>query len=211
MKTIKSFTFITCILLYCTSIYASGIKIKSGSLSALKTEKNINVKFDYSGVKMFNEISEQEYVSAVVADMNAKKPGTGDKWQQDWTDNPSALYHPAFIKKFNKEAGKIITLDSLDSKYTILAKVQVMNPGAFKFGVRKFENQIAYIMYAFSIIETANPTTIICEMEPMVATGKGGIDVHGNYDAGFTVGIRVTEVFESAGEQLGKCFIKNLK
>ncbi len=211
MKPIKLFALVNAILLCCTSLFAGGIKIKSGSLAALKTEKNINVKFDYSEVKMFNEISEEEYVSAMVTDMNAKKPGTGDKWKQDWISNPSVLYHPTFTKKFNKEVGKIITLDSLDSKYTIISKVKVMNPGAFRFGVRKFENQIAYIMYDFSVVETANPTTVICEMEPMVATGKAGLDKDREYTAAVIIGLRVTEVFESAGEQLGKCFVKNLK
>ncbi len=205
MKTKQSNKLIAAIallMLFSTSLFAGGVKVKSGSLSPLKSEKKILLKFDYSSFRV-GDMSEADYVSKKVNEYNAKEPGKGDEWKKGWEGARMSRFQPKFTELFNKELdGKMIGSENAeDAKYTMVIKVAFIEPG-FNVGVMK---KPAYADFEYTISENANPGKPTCELMLEKVTGSQ----FGGYD--FDAGSRIAESFALSGKILGKYFTKNLK
>lgn len=61
---------------------SSAQKLKSGDLKVLKGQTILNLQYDYSNMSVGKFDKESDYVADRTADMNKKKPGTGDQWAQ---------------------------------------------------------------------------------------------------------------------------------
>ena len=195
--------FATLVMLtgYSNNILAKGVKVKSGSISALKSEKSIKIQIDYDGVRVGKD-SEKDYVNKKVNEYNAKEKGKGDKWKEGWEGNRTTRYNPAFTGMFNKVVSKKLTAsESVDAKYTLIVKVVVIEPG-FNVGVMK---KPAYVDFEFTVVETANPAKPVCELLLDKVPGSQ----YSGYD--FDAGTRIAEAFSLGGKILGKYFMKNLK
>jgi hypothetical protein len=105
MKKIVLIAFIQ-ILFAGLSLQAQKITIKSGSLNALKGEKTLLVKYDYSNMAVGKYDKEADYIDFKTAEGNSAEPGKGDKWKKDWFDKRAASYEPNFEELFNKYAGE---------------------------------------------------------------------------------------------------------
>lgn len=201
--------------------YGGDIQLKSGNLNTLRTESKITIKFDYSelvfGAGEWNKerLAEEEYISMVTSILNDRKSDMGNSWKQQWFENRDSMYHPDFIKAFNKVGGKTIIPDSNGCKYTLVVKAGLMNPGFLPNNnetntIGKNRNEIVYrygrafIEFRFSLISA--DTITLFETEPRVI-----IQVKKDDDGRYYWGERVSEVYKEAGKDLAKFFLKNLK
>ncbi len=192
------------LLLACAAqfAFAGGVKVNSGSIKSLKGEKQLLVKYDYSNMKVGKGLTEEEYVNQKVKDANEKEAGKGEIWSKGWYGARELRYHPKFEELFNKESENLtISQKAENAKYTLVVKSVYTEPG-FNVGVMK---KPSYVNYIFQVVETANPSNVISEMQ---LNNVPGSQVMG-YD--FDAGSRIAESYAKAGKILGKFFVKNLK
>ncbi|MEP7170514.1 MAG: hypothetical protein ABI855_14185 [Bacteroidota bacterium] len=179
-----------------------GVKLKSGSLGVLKSEKVLKVQYDYTNMKVGKDLTEEQYVNEKVTDGNAKSAGKGDAWKASWTNSRSDRYHPKFEELFNKVAeGRTISQKADDAKYTLIVKSVYTEPG-FNIGIMK---KAAYVDFIFQVVETANPATVVAEMQ--LDNVPGSQMMGADYDAGS----RIAESYAKAGKMLGKFFGDKIK
>lgn len=205
MKTksvIKLTTTFVLLMLFATGLFAGGVKVKSGDLSSLKSEKKIQLIFDYSNFRV-GDMSEADYVAKRVNEYNAKEPGKGEEWKKGWEGARKSRFQPKFTELFNEQLeGKMVASENADdAKYTLVVKVTFLEPG-FNVGVMK---KPAYADFEYTISEKLNAEKPKCVLLLDKVTGSQ----FGGYD--FDIGSRVAESFALSGKILGKYFDKELK
>lgn len=203
-KNILTIFLITTAFFIPSNIQARGIVLKSGNLSVLKSEKKINVQFDYSNMTVGKDLSEEEYVNRKVSEHNAKEKGKGDKWKAAWISARKERYQPKFIELFNKESEKTmrtISDNASDAKYTIIVKTVYTEPG-FNIGIMR---QPARVNFVFLVVETSNPANVAAELN---VDGVPGAQAMG-YD--FDAGSRLAESYAKGGKMLAKFLSGKIK
>ncbi|MBK5283831.1 MAG: hypothetical protein JJE25_00375 [Bacteroidia bacterium] len=189
------------ITLSSTTVFG-GIKVKSGSLSKLKSEKTLKVEYDYSKMRVGKDLTEDQYVKQKVSEANAKSHGKGDAWKSSWINARADRYHPKFEELFNKVAkGHTISQTATDAKYTLIVKTVYTEPG-WNVGVMK---KPSYVNFVFKIVETADPTKVIAELT--LDKVPGSQIMGGDFDAGS----RISESYAKSGKMLGKFFADKIK
>jgi hypothetical protein len=192
------------LLLSGTGILLFGQKIKSGSLASLKGQTVVNIQYDYTGMSVGKFENEADYVAKRTADMNRKEPGSGDTWAKAWVNDRTTRFHPMFIKNFNSAVnacGLTGTEGAADATYTLIIHTIFTEPG-FNVGVTR---QNAYINMEADLIETANPSNLLCKIEYLRIQS---VNMMG-YD--FDTGGRIQSCYDRAGDNIGKVICKNLK
>ncbi len=192
-------------------------KLTSGSLGALKGETTLNVMFDYSNVTVGNPvnpfmskkgITEKEYVEQKTSELNAKKPGDGDRWAQAWQDDRQKLFQPAFLQELNdklEKQGLVAKENASDARYTLVVKTILVNVG-FNIGMSKKE---AYINLVIDIVETADHSKVAASVEMNNVLKKVQMS-YGDMTFDFAVGQRLQACYEQAGISFGKFLSKGL-
>ncbi len=200
----KKLLFIgTAIMLATVVANAQKIKIKSGSLDPIKNEKVINIKYDYSDMRVGKFDKEEDYVNKKVTEYNEKEKGKGDLWKKKWIRDREERFEPKFEQLINKYLDKtgISVEESEDAKYTFILKTTFTEPGFNVYVHRK----PALIDVELTIVETANPDNVIAVIESKKNTGTSmGMD---DYDTG----ARIREAYAKCGKELGKYISKKLK
>ena len=195
-----------CLLLFMGNGFAqfgAGFKIKlvSGDVKELKSEKDFNLEFDFTGLKV-GGVDEEDYLNQKVQEKNKKEPGTGDKFKQAWNDDKEKKYERKFEELFNKNISDVkakASKNNNSAKYTIIVKTDYIEPG-FNIGISR---KPAFINVTIKIVETANPSNVIAKI---MLTNVPGQDAGGfDYDAGG----RIAEGYAKAGKELAKYLIKN--
>jgi len=143
---------------------AMGIKVilYSGDVKALKGDKKLCVKYDYSNM-MVSGKKEDVYLNEIVIARNKKEPGTGDKWKQAWFDDRAKKYQPKFEELFNKylaDKGVMVTEDSMDTKHTIIIRTTYSEPGYFAY----FRDAPSYINVDITVTETVDKSKVVAKM-----------------------------------------------
>ncbi|MFH1160217.1 MAG: hypothetical protein V1733_04630 [bacterium] len=202
MKKILVSTLI--LLLAGTSGFLFGQKIKSGSLSSLKGQLVVNLQYDYTGMTVGKYENEADYIAKRTADLNKKEAGSGDTWAQAWVNDRTSRFHPMFLNNFNKAAngcGLTGKEGASDATYTLIIHTTFTEPG-FNVGVTR---QNAYINMEVDLVETANPSNILCKIDyPKIQS----VNMMG-YD--FDTGSRIQSCYDRAGDNIAKIICKNLK
>jgi hypothetical protein len=183
---------------------ACKVILKSGDLAFLKSEKKINLQYDYSTLKVGAYNSEEDFVKDKVKDLNEKEKGKGDKWRQSWDNAKNVRYKPKFEELFNKGMAKInisASEGAAAAKYTLIVKNTFIEPG-FNVGVMK---KPAFANFEFVFIETANPQNKVAELYLNNVIGSQAM----GYD--FDVDSRVAESFAKAGKMLAAFLVKGTK
>jgi hypothetical protein len=177
---------------------AQKVKMTDGNLDPLKGVKQMNVVYDYSNMDVGKK-TEKEYVAEKKSAYNRKEPGRGDKWEQGWIADRSGRYEPRFEEQFNKSSNIVIGLLPKE-KYTMIVKTTFTEPG-FNIGITR---KNAYVDVHVTIVETANRSHIIAEIDVLDCPGR---TVFGNdYDSGE----RIQEAYAMAGKGLAKYLGKNI-
>lgn len=205
MKKLKLFLlFFLCVACTAFAQYGMGgskVILKSGDVKAIKSEKKIKVEYDYSNMKVGAFNSESEFVDKKVKEYNDKEKGKGDKWKDGWVGARKERYQPKFQELYNKGGQKIgqsIDESASGTKYTLIVKTTFVEPG-FNIGLAK---KPAFVNFEFVYVETANPSTVVCELYLNNVIGSQGMGF--DYD----VGSRVAESYAKGGKMLMAYIIK---
>ncbi|TDX02273.1 hypothetical protein [Dinghuibacter silviterrae] len=191
----KSLLFLVCTLAF-VAVSAQKVKLIEGDLSALKGATSINTRFVYENITIGkNEEKESDYITRRRSEINAKTPGKGDSWAEDWVNDRKNRYEPRFNDVFNKESG--MTVDP-NAKYTILFKTMNVEPG-FKSPMG-FGNKDAEVSGEAWIVETADPSHVVARLSVMNAPGRMMM-------ADFNESIRIGESYAMAARGVAR-FIK---
>ena len=200
-----------------SSVSLSAQKLTSGSMDVLKGEKTLNVVFDYSNITVGNPANpfatgkgtpEKEYVAKKTSDLNAKKPGDGDRWAKAWQDDRTGLFQPALLKELNEKLekqGVVVKENGSDAKYTLVVKTVFIDPG-WNIGVSKKE---AFISLLIDVVETANHSKVAATVEMKNVLKKVQVS-YGDMTFDFAVGQRLQACYEQAGMSFGKFLSKGL-
>jgi len=114
------------------------LKLVTGSVKTLKTEKEYNLQYDYTGVKV-GGIDEEDYLNDKVKKMDAKDPGSGEKFKDSWFSDREKRFEPKFEELLNKDINQHsakASKDNKSAKYTILLKTDYIEPG-YNIGISK--------------------------------------------------------------------------
>ncbi|MBL7767602.1 MAG: hypothetical protein JNK20_01460 [Flavipsychrobacter sp.] len=179
---------------------AQRIKLESGTLSALASEKEINTEFVYDGMSVGKFKTEAEYVAKKTEDYNKKEPGRGDNWAKSWVADRESRFQPKFNELFGSESG-IASGSAPSAKYTMVVKTVSTEPG-YNIGISRGNANIYLVV---TIVETANRSNELARIKVDKALGRtfGGFD--------FDTGLRIGEAYADAGKALGVYVKKNAK
>ena len=179
---------------------AQRIKLESGTLSALASEKEINTEFVYDGMSVGKFKTEAEYVAKKTEDYNKKEPGRGDNWAKSWVADRESRFQPKFNELFGSESG-IASGSEPSAKYTMVVKTVSTEPG-YNIGISRGNANIYLVV---TIVETANRSNELARIKVDKALGRtfGGFD--------FDTGLRIGEAYADAGKALGVYVKKNAK
>ncbi|MBL9136313.1 MAG: hypothetical protein JNK85_10610 [Verrucomicrobiales bacterium] len=179
--------------------------MKSGSLSFLVSQKQVNVEYDYSDMRVGKFPREADYLAPRVAEMNAKEPGRGDQWRNAWIDDRARRFQPKFEMLLND----MVSNGKLDvnfgnypnAEYTLIFKTTFTEPG-WNVGIMRHP---AFIDGEAAFVSTQNRQNRVAVVG---ITKSPGADAWG-FD--FETGQRIEESYAKAGKELGKLISKKLK
>lgn len=179
--------------------------MKSGSLSFLASQRQINVEYDYSDMRVGKFPREADYVEPKVAELNAKEPGRGDQWRKAWVDDRTRRFEPKFEMLLNK----MVSDGRLDlsfgrypnAEYTLIFKTTFTEPG-WNVGIMRSP---AFIDGEAAFVGTQNRQNRVAVVG---ITKSPGADAWG-FD--FDTGQRIEESYAKAGKELGKMITKQVK
>ena len=180
---------------------AQDMKVKSGSLDFLKGQKTLNVEYVYDGLTVGNG-TEQAYIEKKVAEFNAKEPGKGEKWLENWKADRTKRYQPKFEELLNKQfTERKVDLKAgqyADAKYTLVLKTLNLEPGWNAFVSRA----PAQISTEAKFVETKDRSKELAVISMLKAPGRDAM----GYD--FDPGYRLQEGYAKTGKELGAFLCK---
>jgi len=195
MKILSAFAGLICLLVFSTDVQAQKLKVKEGSIDAVKSETVLNFEFAYDNMKVGKFDKEEDYVAKKKEEYNKKEEGRGDNWAKAWVDDRKDKFEPKFIELFTEHSGKT---RSKTAKYTLIFKTTFTEPG-FNVGVWRKNAELNGEVW---IVETTNPSNVIAKISVEKALGR----TFGGYD--FDTGGRIMEAYADAGKALGKMLEK---
>lgn len=194
-------------LLFASSmIKAQDMDVLKGDFGFLNGQKEINVEFDYSKLKLLkDDKTEAQYIEDRSAELNKKDKSNGEIWKKKWADAKEGIWKPKFIELINtvlsKEKSDLSFQDGLTAaKYTLIVEVTWINPG-YDVYVSK---QAAKVSTNLRFVETANKSKVLLEIQSENAPG----DQWGNQ---FSNETRIGEGFAKTGKSLAKMILKKKK
>ncbi|RDK88723.1 hypothetical protein C8D94_101600 [Marinirhabdus gelatinilytica] len=192
--------------LVCTVfVYGQKMKVVDGDYTFLKGQKNINVEFDYSNLKLYNDDrSEETYVTERTKELEEKNRGVGKNWAKKWEASKELIYAPKFLELMNRyladDYGLFFEEGLTDAKYTLIVDVTWIYPGYNVAIMRK----PAKLSTTLRFVETANRDNVVLEIKAKNAPGNRFGGTFSNED-------RIGEGFAKTGKTLAKMIEKKLK
>jgi len=186
----------------CSSVYAQKIKVEQGSFDFIAGQKEINVEFDYSNMKLMKEnFTNDEYVTKRSADLEGKARGKGKTWEKAWNSSRELIWIPKFLELMNKylekEQGIYFAENLADTQYTLIVETVWLYPG-WDAGIMK---QAAKVTTNLKFVETANKDKVLLEISSKNAPG----DQWGN---NYSNESRVGEGYAKTAKTLSKVILK---
>jgi hypothetical protein len=191
----RSKTFVLAVLvsvaaLVPSRVTAGSIRTTLGSFAFLKQEKQVNLEFDYSNMKVGRKpkdcVPEEEFI----ARLNQKQPGHGDMWKREWTGS-APNYQRKFQELLNKqfaEAAVPLEFGSFkDAEYTLILKTTTVVTGT-----EGFIPSPPFISADAVFVETGRRTNTVAvaQIEKMPGSGAWAFDMREAYaKAGKDLGI----------------------
>ena len=197
--------FMATICLLSVVAMAQDMDVVKGDFEFLKSEKQINVEFDYSKLTLLKDKkTEAQYIEDRAADLNTKNKGTGESWKKKWNGAKEAIWQPKFMELVNtvmsKEKKDLTFQEDLKSaKYTLIVEVVWIFPG-WDIAMMK---QPAKVTTNLKFVETANKSHVVLEIESKEAPGN-------QFGSNFSNESRIGEGFAKTGKSLAKLLIKKV-
>ncbi len=201
MKTLRTTALVLAAAAVTSGAAAMKTRIRSGSFAALSTTKELNVRYDYSNMTVTTkDLDEASFIEDKKADLERKEAGRGAKWAASWVSDRTARFAPQYKEEFEKQSG-ITLVENTVAKYTMVVHTTHTETG-YNIGISR---RNAYIDGEITIVETANPSNVICTISVDNAPGR---DVFG-YD--FDTGERLSEAYAKMGKEVGKLIRKKME
>jgi hypothetical protein len=191
-------------VLFVSSIMAAqDMEVTKGDFNFLKDQKEINVEFLYSNLKLLKENkTDAQYVAERSAELNEKAKGTGTAWSKKWYSSRDLSFEPKFLELANvvltKEKKDLSFQEDLkDAKYTLIVDLVWVYPGYNVVMAKKG----AKVSTVLKFVETTNKNNVVLEIKSDEAPG----DVFGG---SFSNEDRIAEGFAKTGKSLAKLILK---
>lgn len=198
MKTIRIFLAMAALLFCSFNSFAQEVDLTKGDLSILKGETSINFEFTYEKMAVGDFSKEADYIKKRIEEMNAKEPGSGDKWAVEWEEQKKNYFGDKFMLGFFKNYE--LKYDK-SAKYTLIFNTKALEPG-YQVGVSK---RNAGVDGTITLIETGKPdkklAVVFVERKPE-SMFRG---------AAFDAKSRIGDAYYVDGLAVGKFFKKNVK
>lgn len=190
------------LVIACTSVYAQKIKVAQGGFDFIAGQKEVNVEFDYSNMKLLKDnFTNEEYLTKRSAELEEKARGKGKTWEKAWNSSRELIWNPKFLELMNKYLGKdkdmYFAEDLSDTKYTLIVETVWLYPG-WDAGIMK---QPAKVTTNLKFVETSNRDNILLEVSSKNAPG----DQYGN---NYSNESRVGEGYAKTAKTLAKLILK---
>jgi len=193
----KNYCILLFVLLSATALRAQQ-HVLQGSFKDLTAVAEYNVVFDYTGQKIADFATEEEFLSDK---MNKREGESAEAFKTKWYADREANYEPKFIAYFNERMKEtpVRVAKNPAAMYTILIKTTWIYPG-YNVWVTK---QVAKISAVITVYETANPANILLKVEYDKSVG-----LEPNYkEKAFDFGDRIAGAYE----KLARNFTLQLK
>lgn len=205
MKTYLKLFITSVITFFAVNSYAqfgSGAKLKlvSGDVSILKSEKDYDLKYEYDGLKV-GGIDEVDYLNDQIAKKEKKEVGSSAGYKEEWVSNREKKFEPKFEELLNKDLNQVGAKGfngNTNAKYTIIVKTDYIEPG-FNVGVAR---KPAFINTTIRIVEIAKPSNVVAKIMLTQVPGNGAMGL--DYDSGS----RIAESYAKAGKEIGHYLLK---
>jgi hypothetical protein len=198
MKTIKILLTFSFILSGLLTGFAQEVDLTRGDLSVLKGETSINFEFTYEKMAVGDFSKEADYIKKRIEELNAKEPGSGEKWVAEWEDQKKNYFGDKFMLGFTKQNKMTY---SKDAKYTLIFNTKALEPG-YQVGISK---RNAGVDGTVTLIETGKPDKKLAVLfvERAPETKWRG--------AAFDAKSRIGDAYYMNGQKVGKFIEKNSK
>lgn len=181
------------------------INVASGDLKFLKGATDLKIEYNYDGM-MVGSMKEEDYIVKHMAEMNKKKPGTGEEWKVKWVADREKKFQPGFEKFFIKELKKAkitVSPTKSDATYTMIVKTIKTEPGLYT-GVSLVAKK-TFIDVNLIFVETAKPDVEVCRI-----SGSNFIGDAGDF-ASYDVSLRIYAAYMNCARRMGGYITKALK
>lgn len=195
-------TFILFVGAALISVGASAQKMKlvSGKLGFLASEKAVKIEYDYSNMGVGKFKNEQDYIDKKSDEYNKKEPGRGDQWSQAWKNDRATRFEPKFEELLNKNTSGFgpIFGKNQSSDVVMTVRTTFTEPG-------------------YNVVVSRQPAMINMEVTftqggtqkaKITLTGAPG-NTFGGFD--YDTGVRIAEAYAKAGKSLGGFIVKTAK
>jgi len=185
---------------------AQDMDFVKGDLGFLKGQKEVNVEFDYSKLRMMKENqTEAQYVEERAKELNEKNKGVGESWKKKWAGAKEMIWNPKFMELVNvvlskKKADMTFQEGLNNAKYTLIVEAVWVYPG-WDIAMMK---QKAKVSTNLRFVETANRSNVVCEISSKEAPGD-------QYGSQFSNETRIGEGFAKTGKSLAGLILKAIK
>ncbi|MDR6966104.1 hypothetical protein J2X31_000097 [Flavobacterium arsenatis] len=198
-------TAIIALLFFSGIAMAQKVKVEKGDFKFLKGQKEVNIEFVYSNLKLMKEeITEEQYVKERAAELNEKSKGKGDIWKKKWEGSKELIWNLKFLELANivlsKEKKDLVFQEgATNAKYTLIVDAVWIYPG-WDAAVMK---QAAKVSTVLRFVETANRNNVVLEL----STDKAPGDQWGN---NFSNESRIGEGFAKTAKTMSKMILKEV-
>lgn len=192
-----------CLLSVSFMLLGQKVSLESGDLSFLKDEKEINVKFEFSDLKFYNEnLSEKEYIAKKRKEIEDKKDkAEADNWQKDWEKTKKESIPAKFFASFDKYATNgMKAVSGKKTPYTLVVSSFWIYPGWFG-GVMQQPSKASMLL---KFVETKNPANELAVVKIEKSYGDNFVGIANNND-------RIAEAYAKASKSFWAKMGKKIK
>ena len=151
----KSIFFATFIML---AFGASAQKFQKGSIDFLKSQSEVCIVFDFTGVTMDGD-TEATYIKERMAD--EKTPEDAANWKSEWEGTHRTQFTGTFISYCNDELNNLTVGKGYTSAaYTIIVKIVDIDPGNF---AGPFSNP-SKLRASFQVVKTGETNNVLASL-----------------------------------------------
>lgn len=189
--------FVTCTMM------SQDIKIVKGDFGFLKDQKEVNVEFNYSNLKLMKDnLTNDQYVAERVKELNEKAKGSGTTWEKKWYASRDLSFEPKFLELMSvilTKEKKDVTFaeETTQAKYTLIVDAVWIYPGYNVVMAKKG----AKVSTVLKFVETANKNNVLLEIKSDEAPG----DIFGG---SFSNEDRIAEGYAKTGKTLASILVK---
>jgi len=191
------------VALFSVALYGQKTKLESGSLDLMKVKPAVSISFTYDNT-IVGKMSETDYVNKKVTEKNAKYPGEGDEWKEQYNKTKAEINEVNFRHFFTivgKSKGLIISGNPQDAAVDIVVNVDFMEPG---FNAGGFVSKAASMNVTCRFIDKATGGE---QARVIITNASTDSDVRDNY----SVGLKLKECYGKCGKELSKIIIDQAK